>query len=105
MIFPGFQKLAEIRTEFDNGGRFTAAGGARFEKNPVRHFAGAAKMLRVRKAIVPPKSTDGLTLVLYKRERRVRGNGIAQLLEFPIDPVLSQGRTERAGIEEYVDVL
>ena len=97
--------MADVRTEFHHGGRLTTARGARFEENPVCHFAGAAETLRIRKSIIAPESADGLTLVLHKRERWVRADRVAKFLEFPINAVLSQDRPESQWIKEDVDIF
>ena len=86
-------------------GGFAAAGGAGFEQHAVGDFAGAAEALRVGEAVVAPESADGLALLCDEGQRRVGADGIAELLEFPVDGVLAEGRLEGERIEEDVDVF
>src|SRR5882724_10438267 len=83
----------------------SAAGGASFEKNPVRHFAGTAQPLLIRKAVVPPESADCSALLADESKRGVRANCVPKLFELPVNSVFSQEGIEGEGIEEDINVF
>jgi len=43
---------------------------------------------------IPPETSDGFNLVLFKGQRRMLSDGIGQFLQLSIDSPLSQGWLE-----------
>ena len=66
-------------------------------KHAVGDFAGTAEALGVGESVAAPESADGLALASDKRQRRVRTDGVAELLEFPVDGSLAQRRLKAVG--------
>jgi hypothetical protein len=54
---------------------------------------------------VRSEAADGLAFLLKKRQPRMLFDRLLQLLHFPVDALLPQGRIECSMINEYINIL
>ncbi len=99
------KELPYVGLQSDTFGRLPAAGGAGLDEDAVADFAGLGESLGILAAVIAAETADRLALLFDKCQRWVLLNRLSELLQFVVDPLFAQGRVERGGVEEDVDVF